>query len=323
MTSTLNDVLLRTTRLLITDPYKQDLVVPEIPPDVELETIENTYVFTRWPQEKVWCALCRACRHRNGFTAKLSDGTRVLLGSHCGRDRFGVSWQEAEKNLKGLRDRKSLLEHLDRLVPHISEIVTELRSWDRELGRTAASHKRFSRAMPGLYQRLVEAARSHDGRLIVYEKDSSLFSEAVGGSGRVARQPSWRPVTVHIIAGAPYFTPLDPEAAACEGIAALLAVQAAVADTDGLATHALKRLRRRLSDAVENLRQAVAMTHGAAAFFSPDNLAKVASWATRVDTVDGVYVMRGKGLMRTDTGDFMELPPRYRTLDPSILTVLL
>jgi len=116
MAGALNNDLIRNTVFRLTDPYDQKDLICYIPEQAKLLDILNIYEFERWPNEKAFCVVCKAHRHKKGFTAALTTGHRVLMGSACGQKKFGASWQEAEKRLQLRSDHQYELLMYDRIA---------------------------------------------------------------------------------------------------------------------------------------------------------------------------------------------------------------
>ena len=95
MAGKFDDGQLRLQALRLRDPYDQPDLIFNIPSDAILLDIINIYVFERYPVEKVHCAKCGTRRHKFGFTALLASGDRLPLGSSCGAELFGESWDAA------------------------------------------------------------------------------------------------------------------------------------------------------------------------------------------------------------------------------------
>jgi len=162
VTTRMTDRELRNRQLLLIDPYEQPGLVKDRPEDAELSAVVNTYAFARYPAEKAYCCVCRGHHHKHGFTALLSTGDKVMLGSKCGADVFGEDWHTAEQRMKDEGKRQYELARLDRLEPILPRLRSSLLSWRRHIDSLVNRRRGFEAAFPDLVYYLRQA---DDGNL--------------------------------------------------------------------------------------------------------------------------------------------------------------
>lgn len=210
MAGALNTDLIRNTAFRLTDPYDQSDLINCIPDGAKLLDILNIYEFERFPIEKAFCVVCKAHRHKKGFTAALTTGHRVLVGSACGQKKFGASWQDAEKRLRLRSDHQYELVMYDRLTMVRGDLLAKLPQWLRVFEQIEGRKAAFSRIFGETASQLNEAAIRGDGRLTIHRKvRASAFQQALGrGDDDDKERFTYQEVTVGNLVGAAFFDPL-------------------------------------------------------------------------------------------------------------------
>jgi hypothetical protein len=198
----INDAQLRRLKLDIDDPHEQDGLVPAVPEGVELVEILNIYRSAKYPAVKVRCVKCKGARHRDGFTAELSDGSKILLGSKCGAELFGKTWGAAQDDLNELRDRQWYLLYIDQVAENLPAIRDALHDWAAVAKRFDGSRRRFKKAFASLYEMIGQAVVVDDGGLKLYRERRVITPAGHEERGRDE-------VVVHRISGPQFFRGTD------------------------------------------------------------------------------------------------------------------
>lgn len=272
MSAKLSDKELRQQALKLSDPYEQRDLAWEIPAGVTLLDILNLYTFDQWPKQKVYCVHCRGHHHKNGFTALLSNGQRVLLGSKCGGELFDESWTDAEKRMKERTDRQWELAQLDRLKAALPSFQRLLPSWRNAVDKIVARRETFKRHLGELASRISEAALVHGGKLTALKEVSERPTEASPKGIRSVRY------TIAALPGGELFKTERPLAAIDDAIEAVEQVTRTIGQTDLLRTTTLRRSRRALEDTFDRLIDAAALCEAAEDFFTKECFALLVGW---------------------------------------------
>ena len=139
-----------------------------MPKDAQLLDITNIYVFERYPREKVFCVECGGRHHKRGFTAMLTSGQRVLLGSTCGARLFKESWADAERRIEERADRQFELRKLDRMSTILRPLENGLIGWQAAMEHISGRRSAFDRQLGELASRVREAAGQKAGALTIF-----------------------------------------------------------------------------------------------------------------------------------------------------------
>jgi hypothetical protein len=312
--------------LKLSDPYTQPNFALQIPPGARLVTISNTYTYELWPKQKVYCAKCGGRRHKHGFSAELSTGEVVPLGSSCGAEVFGESWSAAEGRFEELRKRQHELLRLDSLAPLLRRLRDGLARWELRVQSLQRRRDAFVSATAELGSRVVEAARVHDGALTVL-RTTGIRVRGTGG-GNVAEAVQ---VTVGRLPGHTLFKVLFPLELVIQALARLTKVEEMVDNTEPFDTVPMSRRRMNLERSFSDL-EAVAQAYaGGMRFFTPAAFDAVARWTQRDQVTPEPYVFEdgmisdnsGRPLVRLSASPLAELDPQvleavraYRSSDP-------
>jgi hypothetical protein len=293
LAGTLSDRDLRRQTLKLADPYKQPGLIRTIPKGVTLVDIINLYAFERWPAEKVFCVNCSGHRHMRGFTALLSDGKRILLGSQCGAELFGDSWFQAERRMQERSKRQWELDRLDRLEPIFRPLRTALRIWSSRIKEAMDRRRAFEDTLGELASRLNEALVSHGGWLTVTRSIETKSAQAAG----LARSVSAVERIVQF-PGCKAFIAIDA-GIIDSAIAALTSMEECSLRSETISTKDMAIRRRRLENTFEQLASAADMYFGAQALFTDKSFRTVVRWADRYD-VTRERLMYTDGCIRRD-----------------------
>lgn len=314
----MSDVDLRAARFKIDDPDAQERVLRIIPPDAEIDQLENTYRSRFWPGQPVHCSKCNGARHRDGYTALLKSGDRVLLGSVCGARHFG-SWKQAKANFDFQVARQSFLVRLDALCGVASEVRSGLAKLRLSFASLSRVRSAWAQKDSRLYGILESAANYADGRLEVHER---LRKDVVEKS---TMQSVYRAVPIGQFRGVSFFrrlpiwlpTVIDQLGNALKKIAELHSGSEVSASSVEIAA-ALRE--------VDNARQELETTHeiyrAAFDFFSDDNLHLIARFCERSEAIPDRYSIDHRGLKRKSDGFRVSLPEDCRPVDLEFLMLL-
>lgn len=297
MAGALNNDLIRNTVFRLTDPYDQSGLINYVPVHAKLLDILNIYEFERFPTEKAFCVVCKGHRHKRGFTAALTTGQRVLVGSLCGQKKFGASWQEAEKRLRLRSDHQYELLMYDRLTMIRGQLQAKLQQWLRVFEQIEGRKAAFSRIFGETASRLKEVATRGDGRLTIHRKvRASAFQQALArGDDEGKEQFTYQEVTVGTLIGPAFFDSLRTHRAVAQAIQS-------VKDHSFEKALALDMTKRRkaVERSLEDLQRCAEIYHDVDAFLSPENFASLARWADQNDGIRRKLVARSNGLFFGD-----------------------
>jgi hypothetical protein len=317
LAGTLSDRDLRRQTLKLADPYKQPGLIRTIPKGVTLVDIINLYAFERWPAEKVFCVNCSGHRHMRGFTALLSDGKRILLGSQCGAELFGDSWFQAERRMQERSKRQWELDRLDRLEPIFRPLRTALRIWSSRIKEAMDRRRAFEDTLGELASRLNEALVSHGGWLTVTRSIETKSAQAAGLTSTMSEVV--RVVQFH---GCRAFIATDFGVVE-KAIAALDSMQECSLRSETISTKELAMRRRRLEHAFENLASAAEMYRGAQALFTERGFKTVVGWTDRYDVTREKFRYADGCIRRDGAQGGVRLPcSRLPDLDDEVFELL-
>lgn len=298
MAGKISDKQLRRQALKLKDPYEQPSLAWEIPADAHLLDIFNLYVYEQWPQAKVFCVQCRSRRHKHGFTAMLTNGTRVLLGSSCGAELFGESWTHAERRMKDRADRQWELDRLDRLESIAVPMRDALLTWLVHVERMMARKDGFFRMLGELASRVSEAANVHGGRLTVGRQVNVSTAQQAGMRGLSTQ---FEHVTVGELHGPDLFRHFNAAGAVERSMKAIEDIRRSMVPlTDDIPTKVMKGRRRAFEDTFEGLETAARMYTAGQEFFTKASFQNLANWTQRHAVTNSRYVWTGDGI---DYGD--------------------
>ncbi|SFJ85541.1 hypothetical protein [Bradyrhizobium sp. Gha] len=297
MAGALNTDLIRNTVFRLTDPYDQRDLISYIPDDAKLLDILNIYEFARFPIEKAFCVVCKAHRHKRGFTAALTTGQRVLVGSACGQKKFGASWEEAEKRLQFRSDHQYELLMYDRLTMIRDALEAKLPQWLRVFEHLEGRRAAFCRIFGEVSSRLNEVAIRGDGRLSIHRKvRASAFQQALTrGDDEYKGRFTYQEVTVGTLLGSGFFDPMNTHREVAQAIRSI---------NDHSFEMALmldmKKRRKAVERSFECLQRCAEIYNDVASFLSTENFGRVARWTDRNDGIRRKLVARSNGLFFAD-----------------------
>jgi hypothetical protein len=310
-----NDEQLRRQALKLTDPYDQSNLVWTVPDGAELLDITNIYVFERYPREKVFCVECGGHHHKRGFTAMLTSGQRVLLGSTCGARLFAESWADAEKRIEERADRQFELKKLDRFALISGPLESGLIGWKSPLEQISWRRAAFDKTLGELASRVREAANARAGALTVFRKVQSNAARQAGmkSLGNELHQE----VTVGQIVGIEFLASLDPAKAIGRAIDAFYVLKGSVSKTDNSTTKMLRDRRRGFERALEDVETSAKIHAGAEAFYTRSNFAEMVRWANEHGATQARYDLDANDVVRREGsagGIQISLPPPIDTV---------
>lgn len=276
MAGKLSDEELLKQNLVLSDAYDQPNVIGHIPKGVALLSIINVYRHKGYPQNKVQCAQCGKTNHRDGFTALLATMDRVLLGSSCGAEAYGSSWDNALAIMEGRRDRQYELNMAIRAEQVLRPFIRALNSWSWKIDRFDARRRVFETSYGRIHAKLFGAMRTADGLLSVDVRVRDYAAETMsphdGEKWKMERRPMGR------LAGGDI---LEPDAFMHKVEAALKAAEkyaAVIGKTESFPTARMTRLRRAFEREAEALRHVYEVYEKRDDFFTPRNLDMIIAW---------------------------------------------
>lgn len=293
MASTISDKHLRLLTLKLDDAYDQRDIITELPSDVGLLDIINIYSHKKYPEQKVYCPACKGHRHRNGFTAVLNNGKRVLLGSTCGSRIFGESWRDAEKRIGQQIDRQYELIKADRAKLALPHFLKALRRWHHPLDCLTARRTAFRRRFGYLWSALQDVRNTNGHQLFTTRRIRDYSTEdrhsRNGNDSAVAYR--YEHVPAGILHGAGFFDDIDIINIYKRALDAGTEYLDLVHNTQDQSTRALRKARMRFDEAASRLDLIREYREDADAFFEPRNLQTVISWANaqEIRHRDAVY----------------------------------
>ncbi|WP_436642329.1 hypothetical protein [Microbaculum sp. FT89] len=316
---------LRELELEIGDPHHQQGLFMDIPEGADVVRIVNIYRYPLYPEEKAYCAKCRAYRHRDGFTAELDNGALVPLGSKCGSDLYGESWKNVAQRFHGELERKHLVLEFDRLGPRVRQTYSQLSSWSYGVEALEALLWDFRRYLPDLYEMLCKAARRPDRALVLEERvrDQAAELRYLERRGEPPRSPIYQSVEKPFAtwAGAEAFIKYSHATFYGRAITALNDVVVASEDTQRYYSKVLRELKAGIVDAVERLTKIAASHQAIQQFFGAENRKRVVEWANRA-LGRKRYACTRDGIKDLETGQMIDLPDNLPDLDLYALSSL-
>ena len=287
-----------------------------MPNDAELLDIINIYVFERYPAEKARCVKCGAHQHKNGFTAVLASGQRVLLGSTCGARLFQESWTEAEKRIEERAERQYELKRLDRFSVIWAPLERGLLSWKDFLEQVSGRRAAFDNHLGELASRIREAVLRNAGALTIFRNVEAKSARDAGMKGPLGAHQE---VIVGQVLGGGLFATVDPAKSVTRALDALDSFKEPIGESDNYTVKMLKDRRRTFERALEDV-EAAAKTHAAAEeFFTVPNFTEMLRWANEHGATQSRYVIDAHNVVRAEGrqgGIQISMPP---PLDASIL----
>lgn len=272
MAGKFDDSQLRLQALKLSDPYDQSNLVFEVREGVSLVDILNIYTFEKYPREKAYCVACGCHRHKRGFTALLSDGTRAMYGSACGEEAFGESWKEAEERIQERADRQFELKKLDRLS-RCTQSLESLAGWEKAAERLDFRRQAFDR-LGELASRAREAARNKQGMLTYFHTFESAALKALGKKSAVSEE-----VEAGRLKGYQFLCSGELLPVVSSVRSALSVMALGLQNTDKISTKTLEKRRRKLEQALTALEEVADCFDAAADFWTVENFESLIRWA--------------------------------------------
>jgi hypothetical protein len=296
---------LRQANLLIGDPLGQEGLVEALADGVRLSRLENLYAMSH-DIPKIRCGACGRRLHRHGFTAILSTGDRLLLGSSCGGSKFG-SWEAAKRELKQLRDRKYYLERADTLSASLPQISSEIANWESVATIASSVVAELKENLPDLYSTLKNASE-RDGRLTITRR---VHMRDLRRDGTVKITFRYEHVDLGPIPGRALFLLEDTRKMVTSARNAFHDFVYSWGDGEGISTVLdLQRSHKEAVDAAESLNRVLASLVGLADFFAPAGLDAVVDW-TKSGGLAGSYQASSRSLSQNGGEIVVSLPARY------------
>ncbi len=309
-----DDALLGAT-LELGDPRELPNLLDHIPEGAEIDEMEAAY---NWRKEKLRCAKCQRKIHNRGYSVRLTNGHRILLGKDCGREHFPGSFEEHLRTFDYRLRRQRYLRRMAPLDRAIDAALAALESWRGPMRELREHRREFRRCFTDLYGQLSDVTHKSDGELTVPKRRraSSAAAEIAeikqmirpgGGSGGAKYE------TVYESRGRLrgrefFFTVREP--------------YAMLGDAAGNLAAAKKKLRRRnptnlelrqvlqaVREASDKLDAARNIYLAAREFLDRTNLMVVVSWANEHPHIAGPYRLTVRELvLENDWNDDVMYP---------------
>jgi hypothetical protein len=166
----LTDDELLDVSFLSNDPSSLDNLLTEFPEGKEMPEVEFAYDTTLSTGSKVRCVHCKFENHNRGFVLQYSDGSRILVGGTCGKNRYGADFQSVERDFAAAQERASYLRRRQQTLAaadRFKRLLAELCEHSA-FGAYRKVKRDFNRTMAPLA--LVLSGLSNDGRLFLSTK---------------------------------------------------------------------------------------------------------------------------------------------------------
>jgi len=278
-----SDAELRKLTLRIGDPHQQQGLVMDIPVGATFVDVVNTYEHPGWPEEKAYCAVCRAYRHRDGYTCLMSNGSLILAGSKCGKDLSGETFIHARKRLHRDIKRQELLHDLDALTPKVYSILDGLQGWTAAVEAAAERRLRFKTMLPELFDDLRKVASRPDCLLTISERirDHAAEADYQRRNRRPPQQPIFRYTEGNLapLGGAPFFMHDQPDNLLKNAMTALYRTADAGRSTQAQSSLVLALAKKAIEEARDHVENIWTLQSAMITFFAKENLKNVVIWA--------------------------------------------
>ncbi len=316
MAGKISDRELRLRALKLTNAYDQPgLIQRPLDKGDRLIDILNIYEHEHWPNEKVYCSQCNGHHHRNGFTGLVltvsGSPIRMLLGSKCGAEAFGETWQITKRRMEEQHKRQWELARLDRLDTVLNELKSSLEAWRARIPAVVGRKSAFWRTLGNLASRLIEANSHHHGHFFVHRS-----VHLKNGTQALDTQ------LLEKIPGSEVFDSLNMMSAVDRALHALEDMARSIGISDMVPTKVLRMRRRAFEETFDDLLAVAVMYSGAQEFFTAGTFAKIANWTQRYGVTDHRYEWTGQGLVNKDGWEEFELPNPFPDLGDDPLDLI-
>lgn len=260
---------LRDQNLFTEEPYGQENLLPK----ERLRVAPGKVVFEnfyRSKKEKIYCHLCGGHRHLKGVTGVFDDGSRILFGSSCAGDFFGLEVYKLcsadfRRRTERVRDRFLISEMANSLEP-VAQWIKQYEHLglhiERAWGDLFIQHQE---ALEGLTAHLMR----YNGRLL------EIDTVAVGGTAKRQELFEQQRIITHIShhQAIPYLRQVSQRLALVKSF--IIAFNGIGDQPPNQVFDNIARLQKKCVEAATVVDSVTAFT---ADFFRPDKLQSVCDW---------------------------------------------
>jgi hypothetical protein len=334
---------------MVTNPEETPNLVDSLPPLEGSPEIVAKYHIRDRTRPRLRCAKCGERVHWKGYVLRLPDDQHALLAErHCGREAFGLKWEQVERAFLQQVSRQSDLVRLEKLRPvfptFVSEIEslvshTQVRAFDRylydlrhsfgPLGRgLAKSPKQLGLFNAEILVRNTEAeyarAKRQQPELVESAEDVSVGPEHRARNQRRLdrwlneQQPIFKTEIVRFGAclGDGILRDESPAVQFTKALECAKQIQTLFdsrSSSDWTATGLAEGFKA-IRQVIEGVDWALYTLGRFQRFTSPRNIAVMAEWATRDHAIRGSYRVEGSTLL-DDDGRRLEPTCLFDTID--------
>ncbi len=320
---------LRDQKLFFTDPFSEIATFrTDLPPGLLPEPPFATYVFCRFPQEKMPCVKCKRRIHRDGFLSYLATGDVVSFGSCCGPKLFGGSFTTMKRELGRRRSRQLALFRLDGFRSAVRLLLEDLHNeWLLQIDESDHLNERIRSLDRFLSSQLAVAATRDDKALAISRRIDGARSEilratVLANSNRTKDYdlPQYEEIAVHHLQGSDFIKWRRLKRTLGVATSTILKLRdVATQPDDNLTTKKIVELTKDVSECLDLLDEIADAHDAAVAFCSPANFAGIVEFAKHHGDIHRRLSMRNGTLVATADNEHNEqriaLPDDFERLD--------
>ena len=263
----------------------------------------------------VWCCHCKKPTHWKGYVIRDDTGEVFIIGAqNCGKQHFGVNFEEAERNFKGLLSRQKALNRWHDVAekgPEIGKAIEALLR-SKTLAKVESKKLEIRKGSQECVQRLAkyaasgESMRSHrsardydaeEQRRLKFERAIAAFQHLPAHMRKERRaegldpREETDPIYKHWIddhgklEGASFLIEEDDLRSALLRGRAVIAEMAAI-DKKGTSTATTSKLKNQALDLSAALKDIVAKLRAlneVNRFFAAENIARLSDWSEGIE----------------------------------------
>ncbi|WP_417846991.1 hypothetical protein [Thalassospira povalilytica] len=317
------------------DPESLGGLIDHLPNSTEVPIIEFQYDLTRSPPEesiKVKCVHCKVSQpnHSKGFVLKLpNSGERFLIGHVCGKLHYSAKFEQVRREFKDQRKRSLQLQRLGRIQVAFPKFIESLDIICQH--PTFATYDELNITLIDKFSDLQHALASSSGELKIPVEVRDHARELNGTNNYEAEKEEWDNLTVTAkknlraegikppeppkyyktqfkVVGR--FNGLDFTRRQSQTVDELTRIsnllkasykELSTIQTNTLRTSELGARLKVVSKLANEIQRLARRTNAMTAFFQPENLAAIASWANQHTDFHEHYSASGYNLMATDS----------------------
>lgn len=265
----------------------------DYPPDPNLrpEIVGEYHFDTKTEQAQRCCHCPQHQPHWNGFVVTNETGKLHLLGGDCGLKHYGLAFSQAKREHSDMVSRQKYVRRVKDLAATADNIVAALRAFSsgRDILGLWTKQLEFRRASDVAFNALEALAQGElplfvNDRVRDFEREARRdeSAEAALGPGEKGELYKLERRTIGQLQGRGFFTrqaTFGGVVSSCVDAVTVIA-DTVRAGTDDLTTHQIRLRWTELNRAGRELLQTIDAINSAHAFFSDDNIARMAQWAS-------------------------------------------